>query len=78
MFADLTIAAGETIARRAGLMATGRCSAAEYCRMFVEKAEATQASIQALTASTPSSAMEAAVKPWLSRARANARRLRRG
>jgi len=77
MLAELTVSACETIARRTRLIATGQCSPAEYHRMFVEKAEAAQASIFAVAAATPSAALEAAVTPWLDSARANAKRLRR-
>ena len=77
MFAELTISAGETIVRRTSLIATGRCSAAEYRRMIVEKAEAAQASMHAVITATPNAALAAAMTPWLDGARANARRLRR-
>jgi hypothetical protein len=77
MLAELTLSACETIVRRTRLIATGQCSAAEYRRMIFEKAEATQASMAAVAAATPSTAMEAAVAPWLDSARANAKRLRR-
>ena len=77
MLAELAISASETIARRTSLIATGRCSAAEYRRMVVEKAEAARLSLQAAATATPSAALAAAVTPWLDSARANARRLRR-
>ena len=77
MFAELAISAGETIARRASLIATGRCSAAEYRRMIVEKAAAAQASMVAVANAPPSATLEAAMTPWLDAARANAKRLRR-
>jgi len=77
MLAELTISACETIASRTRLIATGQCSAAEYRRMIVEKTEAAHASIFAVAAATPSTALEAAVTPWLDSARANAKRLRR-
>ena len=78
MFAELTLSACETIARRSQLIATGRCSADEYRRMVVEKADAAQASILAVAASAPGAALHAAMRPWVEGARANARRLRRG
>lgn len=77
MLAELAISASETIARRTSLIATGRCSAAEYRLMVVEKAEAAQRSIQAVASATPGAALTAAVTPWLDSARANAKRLRR-
>ncbi len=77
MLAELTVSACETIARRTRLIATGQCSAAEYQRMIVEKAEAAQASMFAVAAAAPGAALGAAVAPWLDSARANAERLRR-
>lgn len=77
MFAELTLSACETIAHRSQLIATGRCTADEYRRMVVEKADAVQASILAVAMATPAAALQAAMGPWLEGARANARRLRR-
>ena len=77
MLAELTVSACETIARRTRLIATGQCSAAEYRRMVVEKTEAAQASMFAVALATPSTAMAAAMTPWLDSTRANAKRLRR-
>jgi hypothetical protein len=77
MLADLAINAFDTIASRTQLIATGQCSAAEYHRMVVEKAEAVQASFLAVANAPPSGVLEAAVAPWLNSARANAERLRR-
>jgi hypothetical protein len=77
MLADLTINACDTIASRARLIATGQCSAAEYRRMVMEKAEAVQASFLAVANATPAGALEAAMTPWLDSVRANAERLRR-
>jgi hypothetical protein len=76
MLAELAVNAGETIVRRTELIATGRCTAAEYRRMVVEKAAAAQASMVAVANAPPDAALEAAVTPWLDSARANARRLR--
>jgi hypothetical protein len=73
MMARLTAASLETIFHRTTLMATGACSAAEYQRMVTEKSAAAQRSIMAaMTGKTPA----AIVSPYLSRARANAKRLR--
>ena len=77
MLADLAINAGETIVSRTRLIATGQCTAAEYRRMVLEKAEAAQASFLAVAAATPAGALEAAMTPWLNSVRANAERLRR-
>jgi hypothetical protein len=75
MMARLTAASWETIFHRGTLMAKGTCSAAEYQRMGMEKAAAAQLSVMALmTGKTPAAAV---VAPYLSRARANAKRLRR-
>ena len=76
MLADLAINACDTIASRAQLIATGQCTAAEYRRMVMEKAEAVQASFLAVANATPAGALEAAVTPWLNSARAIAKRLR--
>jgi hypothetical protein len=64
----------ETIFHRTTLMAKGTCSPAEYQRMVMEKSTAAQRSIMAaMTGKTP----VAVISPYLSRARANAKRLRR-
>ena len=73
MMAQLAAASWETMFHRTALMAQGTCSAAEYQRMVAEKATAMQMSALALM----TGAGEAAVLgPFLTRARANARRLR--
>jgi 23S rRNA maturation mini-RNase III len=72
--ARLTAASWETIFRRTVMMAQGTCSAAEYHRMTAEKVAAMQASTLALMTGRGSAAIMA---PFLSRSRANARRLRR-
>jgi hypothetical protein len=74
MMAQLTAASWETIFHRSMMMAQGTCSAVEYQRMAVEKAAAAQSSMLALMAGK---APAAAVAPYLTRARANAKRLRR-
>jgi hypothetical protein len=74
MMARLTAASWETIFHRSVLMSQGTCSAVEYQRMAREKAEAAQRSMAALmTGATP----EAVIAPYVTRARANAKRLRR-
>jgi hypothetical protein len=74
MMARLTAASSETIFHRITLMAKGTCSPTEYQRMVTEKSTAAQRSIMAaMTGKTPA----AIVSPYLSPARANAKRLRR-
>jgi hypothetical protein len=71
--ARLAMASWETIYHRSMLMARGTCSAAEYQRMVNEKVTAMQISTLALmTGKSPAAVMA----PYLSRARANAKRLR--
>lgn len=74
MMARLTAASWETIFHRGVMMAQGTCSAAEYQRMSMEKAAAAQSSMMALmTGRSPAAVMA----PYVTRARANAKRLRR-
>lgn len=74
MMARLTAASWETIFHRSLLMAQGNCSAMEYQRMALEKAEAAQRATMALmTGGSPAAVMA----PYVTRARANAKRLRR-
>jgi hypothetical protein len=73
MFASLAAASWETIFHRSMMMAQGTCSIAEYQRMVTEKAAAMQAStVSLMTGGHPA----AALAPFLTRSRANARRLR--
>jgi hypothetical protein len=74
LMAELAAASWETIFHRTMLMAQGACSAAEFERMVMEKAAASQA---ATTALIMGQSQEAIVEPFLKSARANARRLRR-
>jgi hypothetical protein len=74
MMAELAAASWETIFHRTMLMAQGACSVAEYQKMILEKAAATQASTTALMMGR---SQEAVVEPFLRRAQANAKRLRR-
>jgi hypothetical protein len=74
MMAELAMASWETIARRTAMIARGTLSPAEYQRMFIEKAAALQQSAMAVMTGR---GREAALRPWHSRATANARRLRR-
>jgi hypothetical protein len=74
MMARLTAASWETIFHRSMMMAQGTCSAVEYQRMATEKAAAAQGAMVALmTGRSPASVMA----PYVTRARANAKRLRR-
>ncbi len=75
MLTRLGMASWETIMHRTVLMATGACSAAEYQRMTLEKVAAAQASMLALAQGKTHAAVLA---PYVSRSRANARRLRGG
>ena len=70
----LAMASWETIWRRSFLMAQGTCTLAEYRRMAEEKAVALQMSTAAFIAGRGQTAVLA---PFVNRARANARRLRR-
>jgi len=70
----LTLASWETVVRRTAMIADGTCTAAEYHRMAAEKAAAIQISMTALMRGRGQAAILA---PFVARARANARRLRR-
>jgi hypothetical protein len=74
MMAELAMASWETIARRTAMIARGTLSPAEYQRMFIEKAAALPQSAMAVMTGR---GKKAALRPWHSRATANARRLRR-
>jgi hypothetical protein len=74
MMARLTMASWETIIRRSLMMAQGTCTPAEYQRMAAEKVAAMQTSMMALARGRSQAAMLA---PFVSRTRANVKRLRR-
>ena len=74
MMTQLMLASWETIYRRSLMMAQGTCTALEYQRMVEEKTAAMQAASLALLTGRGNAAVLA---PYLNRARANARRLRR-
>jgi hypothetical protein len=74
MMVQLAVASWETITRRTLMMAQGACSAAEYRRMAAEKVAAVQISAAALLRGRGQTAVWA---PFVVRARANAKRLRR-
>jgi len=77
MLAELGLASWETIARRGSLMARGKCSPAEYARMVTEKLGAAQRSAAALSRPGRKPDWLALLAPWHTRAKSNARRLRR-
>jgi hypothetical protein len=72
---DLGAASTETIARRVTLIATGRCTPAEYHKMVTEKIVAAGHSwLQAMM--FPWTGAAAMIEPYRRAARRNARRLR--
>jgi 23S rRNA maturation mini-RNase III len=73
--ASLALTSWETIFRRSMMMVQGTCSAAEYQRMVTEKVVATQQSLWAMACGGSHDAM---LRPYVTRARANVKRLRRG
>lgn len=75
MMFELAIASAETIARRTWLMATGRCTPAEYSRMVAEKVKAAQQTSRRAMSSRATGMTLLA--PWHRAARRNSRRLRR-
>ena len=74
MMAELAMSSWETIFRRSMMIAQGTCSLDEYQRMTDEKAAAMQQSMVALVSGRSHAAVLA---PFVSRTRANVRRLRR-
>ena len=73
IMAELAIASWETIFHRTVMMVQGTCSADEYERMVTEKADAMHHSALALV---NAGSDEEVMAPFLTRAQANARRLR--
>jgi len=74
MMARLAAASWETIFRRSLMIAQGTCTPAEYRRMAEEKMAAVQLSTAALLSGRGEAAVMA---PFVNRARANVKRLRR-
>ena len=74
MMTQMAIASWETILHRTAMMALGTCSVAEYTRMTTEKIAAMQSSMAVLARGGSHAAVLA---PFVSRSRANARRLRK-
>lgn len=70
----LSLASWETIMYRTRMMADGSCTVAEYQRMGTEKLAAMQTATATMLAGGSQAAIMA---PFVTRARANARRLRR-
>ena len=75
MLAQLTMVSWETIFHRTSMMARETCSPAEYRKMGKEKTAALRSAAVALMTGRGQAAI---VAPFLTRARANAKRLRRG
>ncbi len=80
--AEMNMAAAEVIARRSLLAATGALTASEAARMVLEKPAAFASGFEAmaqaiLVGASPETALRKAAAPVSTRARANARRLRR-
>jgi hypothetical protein len=71
---QLTVASWETVWRRGMMIARGNCTPAEYRRMAAEKGAAAQLSMTALIEGRGQAAVLA---PFVRRARANVKRLRR-
>ena len=76
MMFELAMASAETIAHRTWLMATGRCTPAEYTRMMAEKLRAVQQTTR--IALSPRANGMTLLAPWHGAAKRNSRRLRRG
>jgi hypothetical protein len=74
---NLTLASWETIARRMLLISKNKCSQSEYRRMVSEKAQAAMLSGVKLISSNGRASITSLMAPWLSRASANAKRLRK-
>jgi len=74
---NLTLASWETIGRRMFLISQNKCSPAEYQRMVSEKAAAAMSTGFKLMSSFGQASMTSLMAPWLSKASANAKRLRK-
>ena len=73
MWTELAVASWETVWHRTALMATGACTHAEYGEMLEEKMDAMHLSGVALMSGQVA---EDVLRPFHTRARANAKRLR--
>jgi hypothetical protein len=74
---NLTLASWETVTRRMLLISKNKCSPAEYQRMVSEKAAAAMSTGITLMSSFGQASMASLMAPWLRRASANAKRLRK-
>lgn len=74
---ELTLASWETMARRMLLISQNKCSDTEYLRMVSEKAQAAVTTGLTLMFSFGQASMTSLMAPWVSGAKANARRLRK-
>ncbi len=74
MMTRLSLASWETIMHRTRMMADGSCTMAEYQRMTTEKLAAMQ---EATTKMLAGGSQAAIMAPFVAKARANAKRLRR-
>ena len=77
MMTDLMLSSWETIARRSLLIAQNQCSPLEYHRMLSEKAMAAMETGFHLISTGGSAPIESLITPWLTRSRANSKRLRK-
>lgn len=74
LYSGLALASWETVLHRTWMMFNGTCSVDEYQRMITEKSEAMQHSALALMTG---GSERAVLAPFYTKARANAKRLRR-
>jgi hypothetical protein len=74
MMTELAAASFETVWHRTALMMTGACTPREYERMITEKMHALHLST---AAAVTGESLEAVLRPFHTRATANARRLRK-
>jgi hypothetical protein len=73
----LMLASGETVARRMLLISQNKCSPDEYFRMVNEKTQAAMTTGLTLMSSFGQASMTSLMAPWVSKATANAKRLRK-
>ena len=77
LLTELALNSWETIARRTLMMATARCSPAEYRRMIKEKEEAMALSGAVFVGGRGKVTAARLIAPWHARSSANAKRLRK-
>ncbi len=78
LMTQMNLAAWEVIVRRSLMMWQNTCTPAEYRRMVEEKHAAALASASRFAATGGQASFASLMAPWHSRARANAKRLRKG